>query len=65
MTIKEICEEYSLSQTALAKRFGVPLRTVQNWAGGQRTAPDYVINMMVELLKYDRGKNAEKNITKV
>lgn len=57
MTIKEICEQYGLSQTALAKRFGIPLRTVQNWAGGQRSAPDYVIRMMVELLEHDAEKS--------
>lgn len=56
MTIKELCEKYRLSQTALAKRFGIPLRTVQNWAGGQRSAPDYVVRMMEELLEHDKEK---------
>ena len=56
MTIKEICEKYGLTQTALANRFGIPLRTVQNWAGGQRSAPDYVVAMMVELLEHDKEK---------
>lgn len=51
MTIKEICETYDLSQTAMAKRFGIPLRTVQDWHGGRRTPPDYVVAMMVELLE--------------
>ena len=50
MTIKEICEKYELSQTALAKRFGIPLRTVQDWYSGRRNPPDYVVGMMVELL---------------
>lgn len=53
-TIKEICEKYNLSQTALAKRFGIPLRTVQNWHGGQRNPPDYVIGMMVEILDAEK-----------
>ena len=52
MTIKEICEQYGLSQTALAKRFGIPLRTVQDWHAGRRTPPDYVVGMMVEILKH-------------
>lgn len=58
MTIKEICEKYGITQTVLAKRFGIPLRTVQNWAGGQRSAPDYVIRMMVELLEHDKEGKA-------
>ena len=51
MTIKELCERYSISQTALAKRFDIPLRTVQDWYGERRTPPAYVISMMIELLE--------------
>jgi DNA-binding transcriptional regulator YiaG len=54
MTIKEICEKYGFTQTALAQRFNIPLRTVQDWHSGRRTPPEYVVNMMVELL--DNGK---------
>ena len=57
MTIKEICEKHGLSQTALAKRFDIPLRTVQDWHAGRRTPPDYVVVMMVELLDYDNGEH--------
>jgi DNA-binding transcriptional regulator YiaG len=55
-TIKEICAEYGLSQTALAKRFGIPLRTVQDWHSDRRTPPDYVVGMMIEILERDRQK---------
>ena len=48
--IARICEDYGLSQTALAKRFGIPLRTVQDWHAGRRKAPDYVVAMIQELL---------------
>lgn len=54
MTIKDLCERYCLSQTALAKRFGIPLRTVQDWHAGRRTPPDYVVAMMDELLYLDQ-----------
>ena len=50
--IAQICERYGLSQTALAKRFGIPLRTVQDWHAGRRTPPDYVVRMIVELLDH-------------
>lgn len=53
MTVKEVCKTYKLSQTALAKRFGIPLRTVQAWCLGERTAPDYVVGMMIEILEKD------------
>ena len=54
MTIKDLCSKYDLSQTELAKRFGVPLRTVQDWYSGRRNPPDYVIGMMVEILERDK-----------
>lgn len=56
MTIREICEKYDLSQTELAKRFGIPLRTVQNWCTGQRMPPEYLPNMIEQLLEIDKEK---------
>lgn len=53
-TIKDICTEYNLSQTALAKRFGIPLRTVQDWYAGRRVPPEYVIGMMIEILEKEQ-----------
>ena len=50
MTVKELCEQYDLSQTELSRLFGIPLRTVQDWYSGRRNPPDYVINMMVGLI---------------
>ena len=50
-SIREICEEYELSQTELAKRFGIPLRTVQNWHSGVRIPPPYVVDMIERILK--------------
>ena len=54
MTIKDICIKYDFNQTELAKRFGIPLRTVQDWHSGRRTPPDYVVNMMVEILAFEQ-----------
>lgn len=55
-TIKELCETYGLSQTELSRRYGIPLRTVQDWHAGRRTPPDYVVNMLSELLAYAQDK---------
>ena len=48
-----LLSEAGISQSACARRFGVPLRTVQNWASGQRACPDYTLKMMRELLQRD------------
>lgn len=59
-TIKDLCTEYGYSQTGLAQRFGIPLRTVQNWHGGQREPAPYVVPMMEEVLKAERVEAARK-----
>lgn len=53
-TIKIICEAYGMSQTALSRRFGIPIRTVQDWYAGRRTPPAYVVNMLSDLLEHDQ-----------
>ena len=55
-TIKDLCTEYGLSQTALSRRFDIPWRTVQNWYAGVRNPPDYVVRMMDEILRNDTAQ---------
>lgn len=55
MTIKEICEKYGIGQTALARRFNIPLRTVQHWYAESRTPPEYLPQMIIELLEHDKA----------
>ena len=49
-TIKQLCEEYSIGQSELARRYDIPLRTVQDWHAGRRNPPPYVVRMLDELL---------------
>lgn len=51
MTVKEICEKYGYTQTSLSRRFGIPLRSVQDWYREVRKPPEYVLKMMVEILE--------------
>lgn len=53
MTIKDLCKEYGLTMADMSKRFGIPYRTIQDWGAERRTPPDYVVNMMAELLRRD------------
>ena len=48
MTIKEIRKACGMTQAEMAKQLNIPLRTIENWDGGQRKPPDYV----VELIQY-------------
>lgn len=56
MTIREICENYHLGQTALARRFSIPLRTVQDWYAGKSNPPAYVAEMIEQLLEINKEK---------
>ena len=49
-TIKQLCEEYDISQSELARMYDIPLRTVQDWHAGRRVPPAYVVRMLDELL---------------
>ena len=42
--------KHGLTQTQLSQITGIPKRTIENWEGGQRKCPDYVANMVVNLL---------------
>lgn len=57
-TLKDLCTEYGLGQSALARRFDIPLRTVQNWYAGVRIPPAYVIRMIDEILRNDEQAKA-------
>lgn len=56
-TIKEIIEANGTTQTELAKRFGIPLRTVQDWVAGRRTPPLYVTRLIAAALKGGTGND--------
>lgn len=49
--VRELCAEYGIGATALSRRFGIPIRTVENWMGGKREPPDYVVSMMKKILE--------------
>ena len=48
MTIKEIRKAAGMTQSEMAEKLHIPKRTIENWDGGQRKPPDYI----VELIQY-------------
>lgn len=48
MSIKELRNQTNMTQQEFSDYFNIPVRTLQNWEGGQRRPPEYV----VELIKY-------------
>ena len=51
--IREICEQHELTQAGLAKRFGIPIRTVEQWCTGKRQPPEYVVAMIGRILELE------------
>ena len=54
MTIKELRQQTGLSQSAFAKYFEIPLRTVQDWEQDKRKPPEYLVKLMAEKLKMNK-----------
>ena len=53
MNIKELRTKTGLSQSEFAKRFEIPVRTLQQWEQGAQKPPSYVVDML-------RGLEREK-----
>ena len=44
--IKKLLSITGLSQQRFATAYGIPARSIENWSGQQRTAPQYVTAML-------------------
>lgn len=53
MNIKELREKTGLTQTEFGKWLGIPMRTIQNWEGGQRQCPEYVVELIAFRIEHD------------
>lgn len=51
MNIKDARIRHGLTQKQLAEITGVPVRTIENWEGGQRKCPAYVERMVLDMLE--------------
>ena len=52
MSIRELRSYTGLSQNNFAAMFGIPASTIKDWEHGRRKPPQYVINMIQEILEY-------------
>lgn len=51
MTFKILRELSGMSMTQFSEYFGIPYRTIQNWEGGVRQCPEYLLDLMLYKLK--------------
>lgn len=60
MTIKEIRASTGLSQSQFCAALNIPVRTLQKWEIGERTCPDYVVELIAYRVQNDPAFSAEK-----
>ena len=51
--IKKLRELTGLSQQAFSEKYKIPKRTIENWEGGKRNQPEYVILLLERAVKED------------
>lgn len=51
MSIKELREASGMTQKSFSEFFGIPKRTIENWEGGKRECPEYLLDLIEYKLK--------------
>jgi hypothetical protein len=52
---RDFLAKFGLTQAELSRKFSIPLRTIQDWAGERRSCPIYLRKMMATLLILDNA----------
>ena len=53
MTIKEIRASTGLSQSKFCAALTIPLRSLQKWETGDRSCPEYVVELIAYRVQHD------------
>ena len=61
--IKELRKKTGLSQSKFSAKFGIPVRTLQQWEQGISAPPDYLIRMMAYIMLLEDRKNENAELT--
>lgn len=57
--IKAIRAAENLSQTQFAKKYEIPLKSLQNWEQGEREPPAYVVKFLEIIHETENKKTAD------
>ena len=56
VSISELRSLAGISRPEFSRRYGVPIRTLEDWEAGRRTPPEYVISLLERVVKEDIKK---------
>lgn len=51
--IRRLRAYLEMTQEQFAKKYDIPVRTLQQWESGRRNPPDYVVNLLDRAVKED------------
>ncbi|MCI6648709.1 MAG: helix-turn-helix domain-containing protein [Lachnospiraceae bacterium] len=58
--IKELRKQTGLSQSKFAAKFGIPVRSLQQWEQGRSAPPEYLVRMMSYIMQLEKKRNQDK-----
>ena len=53
MTYNDIVTTYNVKNSQIAERYGIPMRTLQQWAKGTRVPPEWAVKLLERALEAD------------
>lgn len=53
MTSKEIRAILGVSRAEFSRRYGIPIRTLEEWDAGRHMAPDWVMALLERVVRED------------
>lgn len=56
VSISELRSLAGISRPEFSRRYGVPIRTLEDWEAGRRTPPEYVVSLLERVIKEDIKK---------
>lgn len=64
ISVKDIRFKSGLSQFDFAKKYSIPVRSLENWESGHRKPPDYLVKMLDRLVNIDfkEDKDIEREV---
>ena len=61
--IKELRKKTGLSQSKFSAKFGIPVRTLQQWEQGISSPPEYLIRMMAYIMLLEEKRDNKEKMT--
>lgn len=53
VSISDLRSLIGLSRSEFSRRYGIPIRTLEDWEAGRRIPPEYVVSLLERVVKED------------